>query len=342
MEKNQITHNNHYVPRFYLKNWSSDGKRIWGYRLLVSSENIVPWKQYLIDNIAYQQDLYTLVDNGQEEDDFERFLEKEIEVPAQESIKKIVGNKELSSTDWERIVYFVAAQDLRTPLNYIEARKRWIETLEPVLQNSLENGVQKYIQHRDDTFKTAKTRSKYGIFDDLVKYEIIKEKDQSYISAELPIGRKLWIAHQKYHLQNNVDALLSHKWSIISPAGGLTWPTSDHPVVKLEYTSDKKYNLKGGWGKNKTDIFMPISPNHLLFTEVGEELPDYYPFSFELTFRFIKFIAEKAFRFIFSEYRNHWLPIIRPRYVDPDEFKNEENQWKIWHEDQSESERKFT
>ncbi|WP_158408584.1 DUF4238 domain-containing protein [Desulfosporosinus fructosivorans] len=35
MSSNQTTHNNHYIPQFYLKNWSQDGINIYIYSLLV-------------------------------------------------------------------------------------------------------------------------------------------------------------------------------------------------------------------------------------------------------------------------------------------------------------------
>ena len=79
----QITHDNHFVPQLYLKQWSDDGIHIWAYRILVSHENVPEWDYRPISGVAYQRDLYTSYDNGQEVDDFEKWLETEFENPVQ-------------------------------------------------------------------------------------------------------------------------------------------------------------------------------------------------------------------------------------------------------------------
>jgi hypothetical protein len=177
-------------------------------------------------------------------------------------------------------------------------------------------------------------------FDDLFDIQILHDKNELSLAVEMKLGRKMWIEVIKHHLKRNITTLLDHKWSIIKPYNGMSWFTSDHPVVKLEYSSDKEYNLKGGWGKQKTDIFMPLSPEHMMFTEIGSELPDSGEFSFEITYKFQKFIAEKAYRYIFSDYKNHIIPILKPRVVNKKLFEYEGDQWRSWHKNQSEAENK--
>lgn len=43
-----ITRRNHYIPQFYLKNWSLDGKTIQTYSILVSNANVPYWTQQLM------------------------------------------------------------------------------------------------------------------------------------------------------------------------------------------------------------------------------------------------------------------------------------------------------
>ena len=52
MDKEQFHKRNHYIPQMYLKNWSSDNKKIWQKKLLVSNENIPEWQKVSIDNTA--------------------------------------------------------------------------------------------------------------------------------------------------------------------------------------------------------------------------------------------------------------------------------------------------
>jgi hypothetical protein len=80
---------------------------------------------------------------------------------------------------------------------------------------------------------------------------------------------------------------------------------------------------------------MPLSPNHLLFTQIGSDAPDYFTFSTEKTYEIQKFLAERAFRRIFSHKKLPGVEKFRPRSVNLKEFNNEEEQWKNWHNEQS-------
>ena len=47
-----ITHRNHYVPQFYLKNWSNDGNKLWVYSLLVPHVKVPYWKEKSIEYLT--------------------------------------------------------------------------------------------------------------------------------------------------------------------------------------------------------------------------------------------------------------------------------------------------
>ena len=77
-----ISHRNHYIPQFYLKNWSSDGRTIQTYSILVSNENVPYWTKQSIKNTAVWNDFYTRVVGVEELDDFEHWFDREFESPA--------------------------------------------------------------------------------------------------------------------------------------------------------------------------------------------------------------------------------------------------------------------
>jgi hypothetical protein len=52
---NQTTHNNHYIPQFYLKNWSRDGISIFTYSLLVPDSRIPYWSRKKIKSTQYKK-----------------------------------------------------------------------------------------------------------------------------------------------------------------------------------------------------------------------------------------------------------------------------------------------
>jgi hypothetical protein len=59
-------------------------------------------------------------EGDQEGDDFEKFITREIEEPGQAAIEKLVANVKMKPADWYSIARFVAAQQMRTPLYFIE------------------------------------------------------------------------------------------------------------------------------------------------------------------------------------------------------------------------------
>ena len=340
---NQTTHKNHYVPQLYLKQWSTDNLKIWAYRILVSNENVPEWKHQSIKQVAYIPDLYTEVEDGKEIDEFEKWLEAEFENPVQESIRKVLKDNPLSPLDWERLANFLGAQDVRTPLSYIESTERWNKTLPNLIQTTLEKSVRKIEQAENLDELTSPSEDIPELFDNVLKIKAVSSNNseigQGYVSAEMTIGRKFWLQSQKHILTNTITALKNNKWSIIRPALGHQWFTSDHPVVKLNYYENGKYDLKGGWGRKGGNIFMPLSPRHLLFTEIGYDLPDRLTFTPEKTKLIQSLIAERALRWIFAHKRLKIIKKMRPRHIDPETFENEEEQWKNWHNIQQQAEK---
>ena len=89
MDQN-LTHRNHYIPRFYLKNWSLDGKTIQTYSILVSNSKVPYWTQQSIKNSAVWSDFYTRIEGDKEIDDFEHWFDREFETPAKPVIEQFV------------------------------------------------------------------------------------------------------------------------------------------------------------------------------------------------------------------------------------------------------------
>ncbi len=339
---NHITHDNHYVPQLYLKQWSDGGLQVWAYRILVSNKNVPEWSLRSISRVAYQRDLYTEIEDGEEVDEFEKWLGTEFENPVQESIRKVLKDNPLSVLDWERLASFLGAQDVRTPLSYLESTERWEKRLPEILKNTLEESVRKLEQKESLDVIKSLPENESRLFDKTLEIEVVprskSETGQGYINAEITAGRRLWLQSQKFLLTKTIDALKKHKWCIVRPARGFQWFTSDHPVVKLNYYGDGNYDLKGGWGKKKGNIFMPLSPRHLLFTQIGDDLPDRLTFTSDQTRLFQRLIAERALRWIFAHRPLKFINKLRPRRVDSEAFKHEADQWENWHRYQIQAE----
>jgi hypothetical protein len=138
-----ITRESHYVPLATLRRWSEDGMNVWAYRLLAPSTSIEPWQLCAIKGLTKKRDLYTTFEGDQEGDDFEKFITREIEEPGQEAIGKVIGNFKMKPGDWRAVARFVAAQQMRTPMFFVEWIRRVNEEMPKTLESILSELEQK-------------------------------------------------------------------------------------------------------------------------------------------------------------------------------------------------------
>lgn len=343
MTETNLHRDNHYVPCEYLKHWEPSSGRVWTYRILVSHERVPLWKEKSIRGIAYHKHLYTRLAVDRESDEIERWFDREYETPAAGVMQKVISDARLTPSDWRILVRFLAAQDIRTPARLVENLQRWSETLPDLLQSTLEEAVQKFESMKLRGEKPPSTKSPLEEYIPLrIRTETIPDQEFGRISAETIVGRGLWLFGIKRLLTKTAGFLHQHRWTILSPPSGTKWFTSDDPVIRLNYRDHENYNFGGGWGSDGTDIFMPISPNHLLYTQVGRRPPARCTqVSLDQGKMICRCIAEHAHRLIFAAEPDTTVPVLRPRIVNADLLQNEKMQWSKWHEDQTTAEKKL-
>lgn len=339
----QFARDNHYVPRIYLKQWGSEDGRLWSYRILVSNNNVPMWKLSSTKGIAYHAHLYTRIIAGGQTDEIEQWLDREFEAPAELVIKKIVSESRLSPNDWKLLVRFLAAQDVRTPSRLSESLERWNKSLPDLLQRTLEDSVHELEAAKKENRPVRQAHSPHTEFMPLrIITESNPKSQTATIKAESVAGRGLWLYSLKHVLTNTINVLFGHKWTILKPPKGINWITSDDPVIKLNYFHSEKYDFKGGWGSKGTEILLPVSPSHLLYTKIGDVPPRRGTIvPKHIAEMFQRFTAEHAHRFVFAVKIDHQVENIRPRTVNRLLFYEEEEQWKRWHEQNTRAERKL-
>ena len=336
-----ITHDNHFVPQFYLQHWSQGGKKIYRYDILVPHESIPAWKHAPIKSSAHFRDLYTSVHDQEESDEFEKWIKQKFEDPAKPVLDKVAKDENLSEADWENLIRFVALQDVRTPTAYLESAERWSKTMPGLIKDVSQKSI-KILEAaaKNHSVMIKKKNNRKSSLDGIIKTRVIVketdgEKDEYQLETTVLAGRQLWLYQQKMLLTKTVKALLQHQWSIFRPCNGAEWFTSDHPVVRLNYYNGK-YDFGGGWGRAKANIIMPLTPTHLLFTQIGDnEIPDRRVLSIEETMMFQNFIAERAGKWIYASKPLKEVEHLRPRVVDKDAFQKEIEQQNNWHANQS-------
>lgn len=342
MSANQFHRDNHYVPQLYLKQWG-DKDRVWAYRVLVSHENVPLWESIPISNIAYHEHLYTRIVPDSLSDEVEHWLNSEFETPAAKIIKKVVNDAKLTPQDWDKLIRYVASQDVRTPARLLEMLQRWKETLPVLIDSTLKESVKKIEALR----REGKSLDRSGYVDAShfpmkIMTELVPGKEHGILKAETIAGRGLFLFAIKYLLANTVKALLAHKWTILRSPKGVNWLTSDDPVVKLNYYDSEQYDFGGGWGKEGTEIYLPLSQRHMLYTKVGTKPPPRGAVvSTDLANWLQRFTIEHAHRYVFAASKDGIVSHVRPRKVDPIAFASEKEQWERWHEEQTIAESKL-
>ncbi len=341
----QFHRDNHFVPCVYLKGWAGVDGKVATYRLLVPHTNFPMWRRYSPGALAYHSHLYTQTASGVEKDDFETWLDRDFEKPAEEPLRKAITGAQMSRDEWKYLVKFVAAQDVRTPAYFWEQAKRLDEQLPSLMKSTMENAIQS-LQESSKAGKTAELNSLPPEQREGLPLRVTVKRDPSgggQLGAEMLRGRQLWLWIIRRHLTRNVSALLQHRWTILAPAKGLTWFTSDNPVVRLNFNGLNDYNFKGGWGSAGTEIFLPLDPEHLLFTHIGT------PGARRRGERMTKaetelirrFTAEHAWRMILAAEPERDVEDIRSRMVSRDLFEDEREQWANWHQQQTQAEQEF-
>lgn len=336
----QRTQANHYVPQSYLKRWAGENGKIWTSRLLVPDARMPLWKQASVRGLANHQNLYTRLVAGKESDEIEHWLNQDFETPAQASLDRAVADERLSAEDWQRIIKFLAAQDMRTPARMLELRKRWEQTLQSTVEEAVEDSVK--------AFAAAKASGEPldiapHPFADYIPVKITTstapDAEHGTLQVHTIAGRGLWLFSLRQLLTNTLRALLKQRWTILKCPEGMSWLTTDDPVVKLNYYSSALYDFNGGWGKPGTEIFMPLGPRHMLYMKVGARPPAKGTIlAPECAQEMQRFAVEHAHRYVFSGKEDADLQNMRPRRVSAEAFSAEASQWKNWHDEQAKAE----
>jgi hypothetical protein len=333
----QLRVRNHYVPELYLKQWEHEGS-ISTYRLLVPHDNFPLWEESSLKSIAYRRHLYTSLAGQEETDEIERWLDSEFENPAQEAIARVISEQRLTPDHWRHLVRFAVAQDVRTPARLKEFLARQSETLQPMMNETLERTVNKWERavRQNEPLQVTEIVGA-GEFPMKITIEELPEGN-GQVQAKTVVGRGLWLWNIKHLLTSTLSGLPRQRWTVLHAPAGISWPTSDNPLIRLNYQDAKNYDFGGGWGIKNTDILLPLSPKHLLHTSIGKRSWLRGTVLEEGMARILrKIIIQHADRYIFSLDPSD-VHLIRPRLVCSETYKGEEEAWQNWHSDQCQAE----
>ncbi|MCL6601285.1 MAG: DUF4238 domain-containing protein [Paenibacillus sp.] len=333
--------NHHYVSQSYLKAWANNHNRIWTYRTLVSHSSVPEWSQSSIKSIANHQHLFTRSIVGDDSDEIEIWMDQEIESPAQIALSKVRTDDSLSKHEWEQLLRFVALQDIRNPERYIEQLERWKLDMPTIIEKAMQTALSKM---KADSSKgripTDKDNGDIKLIPIRVTKEIGTESELGHLKTEVLLGRGVWLFSIRHLLTATYKVLNEHTWSILRAPGELHWITSDNPLVRLNYYENGSYDFKGGWGNEGTEIFFPLSPELLLYTQVGNKVK-MNNVTRVLARTLNRFIAENAHRHIFGLDPVNEMSGVVPRIVNHVAYEHEKREWETWHVRQKKLEQEY-
>lgn len=330
-----IKKDNHYVPQFYLKQWSYDTKNIYVYRRLVSHKKVPYWSEESIKYIAKQLHLYTEYLAGNEIYDFELWFNSNYETPVQSSYLKALNDFDLNDDDLKILIDYTASQIVRTPKFYFTSNRIVENAFNYVCENRIPEimeNITKKIENDKNSIPLQSENNKYSNLSDIIKSKI--DKENGIVEVSIILGRDSWLANIKHLLLNTSKVLYEHHWSIITMDNAVEIPTSDDPVICLNYYSHDKYNFGGGWNYPGSEIIFPLSPQKILYTKVGNKFESKLTMSKEESLIIKNLIMNHSYRYLYSREKIKFMFKQLPREINIEKYNWEKESWLNWNENQ--------
>lgn len=334
---------NHYVPQFYLKQWSADGEHIWQYKKLVPNMNVPLWAYKSTSEIAYEKYLYAQNTGKTLCDDFEKWISQEVENPAKNVISKLISGSTLISSEKIDIARFVLVQQLRTPAFFLKNQPRWQSLAQEVIIETGEKLQKLFSENRltKDSLKGKTQFPKY--YQPQVKATwCAKQGGSSGYNIEANIGRATWLSTIRRVSETVVPKMAKYNWRVINASDDIEWPTSDDPVICLNFRSMNDYSFEAGVYTNLANIILPVTPKHIIFAEVGSNHPiDAIDKSPIYSAFFRRIILEHAFINVYCSKRSPFMQEECRPLVSEKKYNHMKQVFSEWNDIQSAIESEF-
>lgn len=282
-----------------------------------------------LSSIAYYDDLYTDFINGRQNDDVERWIEKEYESPAKPVFDKIYRGTKLSKSDYLVLKKFAMMQFVRTPTFFKRNIDRWQNEMKDIMENiQIPRSIEEDFENSNTKLDGAEHLT--------LKVNTVSsdELSRKRLVMEASIGRGFWLFSIKQIMLNTMSKIPDHKWTIMQAPPNFCWPLSDNPVCALNYHNADEYDFGGGWNFEGSEIFMPITPEHLLYTQIGRKNGSYINVSRKMALDIRRLLIENADEFLILTHDDSEILNIRKRIVDPQMYQISKELWQNWSETQ--------
>ena len=325
-----LSRNNHYLSQMYLKNWSTDNK-VEVYELLVPNSNYPIYNSKSIKGVGSYNSMYVRLSNNVEIDDIEHMFSTDYETPAKVSLDKAVQGEKLSYEDWYKLIDLIACHIVRSPKYIFQVLETGRKETPKIL---------KTLKEEIGDLKVYKSPIEEPIS---FPINITKEEHEDYtdFKIETIIGKQVYLHTMNNMLKTIKERLHKENWSIITLDESVQVPTTDNPVVFLNYYDANNYNLNGNINTKDSNILFPISPNKIICCQIGKKTKRRITANKELSELLKKVIVENAYRIVISKDKDLEIPLIRDRVVDEQLFLEEKTSWSNFQKTYLEEESKY-
>lgn len=317
--------NNHYNSQMYLKAWECEKNKTLVYDLLVSDERVPMWSKKSIENLCSIDSLFVRLENEIEKDDIETWFEQRFETPAKNALENAINKGKVNCWEMHKLVDFMACHIVRNPV-FIG---RTLNLAQNKIKEEFEKKCKKLQYISEDDIKKIFNETDTNSLALPLKMEKVKDVGENELwKMETVIGKQFYLCMMKWALENFSKVLHKHDWQILTLHPWVKIPTSDDPVICLNYNSKDNYDFRGGWDTKYGSIIFPISPNRIFYTEIGTKFNQNTNLDYVMSLFFKRIIIEHAHRKVISSFEDKEVTFIRSRYVNRDMFNNEKTMWK--------------
>lgn len=242
--------NDHYVPQFYLKNFSiPDSNQIYVYR---RNRDIFKTN---IRKIASVNNFYTFIDKKKKRN---RNLEKQFSVLEADSapiIKRIINTEKFNLNDKEKnilsnFITFLFVRDIRFRKKTKDIHSNIMKKSQKILLEQNKDAYRRLSERAGISFKNDSEFEDYCEFIAKEKYDLTFENEDYFLAFAVDLGNDL----VKYIFAKSWNLFLSEKSSFFI--------TSDSPVSLIKNSKLPDFI---GLGFLNDLILLPISPKKCLF-----------------------------------------------------------------------------
>jgi hypothetical protein len=301
-----VPRNHHYVCEFLLKNFANENGTLWIY-----DSELKKHRDGNTRSAGFERDLYalTLRDRGRDFASLEKGLERQIDAPGAEAIRKLMNHEMCTGMEWANFLGFVAAQMVRTPAYF----DRLTAMQEPIMQEMLERMAKFEPEFREGVRKDL---LELGATDDEVGRALGAVAEGK---CRIHPAKDWIVAHAIQEIPMIHSELQDMHWTFLAvPDGEPELLIGDYPVMLSEPGPENEHPRPLGLRNPNIELIMPLSRRTVAVAR--RDGPDSFG---ELVKGSADVVNARtlsyARRFVFASYRSDTLlaEIVRRRGTGP-------------------------